>query len=414
MVRWRRNMRHVTDGELHAFLDGGLDLLPDERGEEVRKHLSDCAACRERLQDEEAVRSRAQEILAEGLPSDLDIPSFEELRERAEALKEAEEREATGGGQTVRYRGPLRGVPLAWAATIVLALGVGWMGGELWRGLPSDVVSRSTSPRLEEGGATPGETGSVEPDAEAPAGEPIMESQSAAAPAPGLEEPVAQMAGGLDRDSVVARESRSLEASSSEPLPREMLRRRDADVLFRGDSGLRQTMTDARVQAVAEELTVRPEASKIVAPEAPATEGREGVESETLRGLRTDPPAISDSLENSLTVPGLKVVSIGWEERIEGERALLIRQLLPPGDTLELRYLGMLLGAETQPSVPRPLVQDTKGFDEASRARAYANVLEASLPSGWHQVVMERGRGLLVARAPLTEANLKALLRSLR
>ena len=53
--------------------------------------------------------------------------------------------------------------------------------------------------------------------------------------------------------------------------------------------------------------------------------------------------------DGTLAVPGLKVVSIGWEERVPGERALLIRQVLSPGDTLELRYLGLLLGTDPEP-----------------------------------------------------------------
>ena len=115
-----------------------------------------------------------------------------------------------------------------------------------------------------------------------------------------------------------------------------------------------------------------------------------------------------------MALPGLEVVSIQWEERIPGEKALLIRQLLSPGDTLELRYLGLLLGVEREAEGDRPMVKGVTGLTESSRSRGYANSLEASLPAGWNQVVMERGRGLLVARAPLSETNLKALLKTLR
>jgi hypothetical protein len=108
-------------------------------------------------------------------------------------------------------------------------------------------------------------------------------------------------------------------------------------------------------------------------------------------------------------VPGLKVVSIEWEERVPGEKALLVRQLLSPGDTLELHYLGLLLG--TDPETRRREVGEP--FEVAPGRHVYANVLEASLPPGWSQVVMERGRGLLVARAPIEEAHLKALLKTL-
>ena len=120
-------------------------------------------------------------------------------------------------------------------------------------------------------------------------------------------------------------------------------------------------------------------------------------------------PVAGDSLENSLAVPGLKVVSIEWEERIPGEKALLIRQLLSPGDTLELRYLGMLLGAEPRPVEPTAVSK----VEEAPSFRSYAGVLEASLPPGWHQVAMEKNRVLLVARGPVSEKNLKALLMTL-
>jgi hypothetical protein len=117
-----------------------------------------------------------------------------------------------------------------------------------------------------------------------------------------------------------------------------------------------------------------------------------------------------DSLERSLAVPGLLVETIEWEERVPGVKALLIRQLLPPSDTLELRYLGLLLGTDPQPA---RMEQEPVARDEVSGGRRYANVLEASLPPGWNQVVMERERGLLVARATIHEAQLKALLKSL-
>lgn len=127
---------------------------------------------------------------------------------------------------------------------------------------------------------------------------------------------------------------------------------------------------------------------------------------ESSGGLRPE----VESLENSFAVPGLKLVSVEWEERVKGERALLIRQLLSPGDTLELRYVGLLLGTG-----PRNRESGEGGVpqEESSGGRVYANVLEASLPPGWHQVVMDRGRALLVARGPLSEVNLKALLKTL-
>jgi len=113
---------------------------------------------------------------------------------------------------------------------------------------------------------------------------------------------------------------------------------------------------------------------------------------------------------DEMVVRGFKVASIEWEERVPGEKALLIRQLLSAGDTLELRYLGMLLGTDPDPLGVR---EGGLPLEEAPGSRVYANVLEATLPPGWNQVVMEWGRGWLVARAPIPEANLKALLKTL-
>ena len=128
------------------------------------------------------------------------------------------------------------------------------------------------------------------------------------------------------------------------------------------------------------------------------------------RSKAEDLPPDVESLE-SYAIPGLEVVSIEWEERVPGERALLIRQLMAPGDTLELRYLGMLLGSEPEPEARRDV---SLPKEELAVGRVYANVLAASLPPGWQQVVMERGRLLLVARGPLSEENLKRFLKTLR
>jgi hypothetical protein len=115
--------------------------------------------------------------------------------------------------------------------------------------------------------------------------------------------------------------------------------------------------------------------------------------------------------ESALAVPGLEVLTVEWEEWIPGERGLHIRQLLPMGDTLELRYLGLLMGTDPQTTDDRGAAE---GFEKETVERPLSpKVLEVSLPPGWNQVVMRRGRGWLVARAPLSEESLRALLRSL-
>ena len=128
------------------------------------------------------------------------------------------------------------------------------------------------------------------------------------------------------------------------------------------------------------------------------------------------PPSLSGEAdrfpESSLAVPGLKVLSVEWEEWLPGERVLQIRQLLAVGDTLELRYLGMLMGME--PYEEARVARKAQARDAGVDRPLSPTVLEASLPPGWNQVEMRWGRGWLVARAPLPEASIKALLRTLR
>jgi hypothetical protein len=114
-----------------------------------------------------------------------------------------------------------------------------------------------------------------------------------------------------------------------------------------------------------------------------------------------------------MLVPGLDVVDVDWEEWVPGERALHIRQLLPMGDTLELRYLGLLMGSD--PDAAAASVAEGGVLEEEGVERPLSpKVLEASLPPGWNQVVMRWGRGWLVARAPLPVESLRGILRSMR
>lgn len=108
-------MSHVDDGTLHAYLDG--ELTPVER-ERLDAHLAGCGSCRARLEEERALVERAGRLLglAAPPPSEAAMPPFHALRRRG------------GRGILGRYR-----LPLAWAATIALALGMGWYARGLQR-----------------------------------------------------------------------------------------------------------------------------------------------------------------------------------------------------------------------------------------------------------------------------------------
>ncbi len=365
-------MKHVHDGELHAYLDGALDLLPGDRGEEIREHLTSCAACRERLEEEKAIRARAGDVLEEGAPVPAEPPPFEEIRKRARAAgaSGAAGGTSTTGGETVRRRRrPVQGLPLAWAATVVLALGVGWMGGRIWETLPQESVTRASSPE---------ETG--------------VSAARSRPSSPGGRE--AEAAPGVVGESARVR------------LPVESAR-----------AGATGEIAQAQAPEEAEEkpATVRlPEEPDSVA--APGSMTGEGLARRFATSLHPGDPAP----ESSMTVPGLEVLGVEWEEWVPGERGLHVRQLLPTGDTLELRFLGLLVGSEpraaakSQPRADRTKEEPVSPETLESLRALSPKVLEASLPPGWNQVVMRWGRGWVVARAPLPTASIKALLRSIQ
>ncbi len=98
-------MSHVDEGTLHAYIDGEL---PPAEAQGVAEHLAHCPVCRSRVDEERALIARADQVLALARPPERDLPAF-----RAGARQRA-----------VRWWQPVR-VPLGWAATVVLALGIG-------------------------------------------------------------------------------------------------------------------------------------------------------------------------------------------------------------------------------------------------------------------------------------------------
>jgi len=108
-------MSHVDDGNLHAYLDGEL---PATEAHDLEAHVAQCRECRVRLDEERALIARADELLGLAAPPDRAMPPFR-----------PGDREPP-----VRLWWRVR-LPLAWAATVVLALGAGlYLGSALERG----------------------------------------------------------------------------------------------------------------------------------------------------------------------------------------------------------------------------------------------------------------------------------------
>jgi anti-sigma factor RsiW len=118
----RENMPHVNDGLLHEYLDGELTGAARD---DLLSHLAECAICRTRLEEERALAARASELLARSAPIERAPASFASL---------------------ARSRAPRWQIPAAWAATILIAFGIGryTQGGKLQH----DVAGPATRPEL--------------------------------------------------------------------------------------------------------------------------------------------------------------------------------------------------------------------------------------------------------------------------
>ncbi len=241
-------MPHIDDGTLHALLDGALRAEEPERADAVEAHLDACADCRARLEHAAALRDEASDVLAAldyGLSDDAEAPTpapdFGEVLARAEAAEGEAVDEvadpaasgATGTGDPAprspadvarlrRRLGWTRG--LAWAATIVVALGTGYIvrgmagpTGELPRAatptesavpaaapmsapaegadrVPGGATEDEVAPRPE---ANTGPEGSPEPAAPEPAAPEPAAAEEAPAPAPTRQSPAVAGAGGV-------------------------------------------------------------------------------------------------------------------------------------------------------------------------------------------------------------------------
>src|SRR5438094_1956528 len=121
----RVNMSHVDDGTLHAYLDGELSPTETQR---VETHVVQCPACRTRLEEERALIARAAELLARAAPPERELPAFRPGHAKP----------------PVRFWWQVR-LPLAWAATVALALGIGTYLGSDEQRAPEAEAARSTA-----------------------------------------------------------------------------------------------------------------------------------------------------------------------------------------------------------------------------------------------------------------------------
>ncbi len=127
-------MSHPEEGMFHAWLDG--ELSPDEV-RAIETHVASCSACAIRLDEVRAIFAESTDLVER-----LELPEREAPSPAALAPQQARARRPWA------LTGP-RMRTLAWAATIVIAAGAGYLAGD-WRqrvpGRAPAVISDETGP----------------------------------------------------------------------------------------------------------------------------------------------------------------------------------------------------------------------------------------------------------------------------
>lgn len=346
-------MSHVDEGTLHAVLDGALDALPSAEAERVRAHLAACETCRARLDEERAVRDEAHAVLADAMPGAFDLVPLEELRTRARARGRRERR----GGRMQR---------LAWAASVVVALGVGWM----LRGasVPVLVQESPTRPAVEPDLVDPA-AAAAPLDTPAPSAEP--ESKAASAPGAAASEPASPS---VEPDSKPASRSAELEPKPAATpgtgtdvptaaVPVDVTGFLDTLSFPRTAAEAREILTGARADAGAvprpSKALDRTAVEILQRPAAPTEDLARRAQAPTEREApRTEITSFAGrGGARMLVVPGLEVLSL-TDLRGEGlEGALRVRQRLDGGDTLEIVHLPAGLDPSALPPVREGLTE---------------------------------------------------------
>ena len=120
-------MRHIPEDELHAYLDQGLSRT---QCVEIESHLAACPSCQATRDGIAALRDRTTALLSRLAPPRGFPPAFELLRERAAAAADQRRR---------------RMQVAAWAASLVVAVGLGWGASSMAR---SDRGARQATPSV--------------------------------------------------------------------------------------------------------------------------------------------------------------------------------------------------------------------------------------------------------------------------
>lgn len=375
-------MSHLGEGQLHAYLDNerhdGITALRHE----VDVHLAACAQCRARLAEERRMRDRAAAILRAGGPGAVTAPPFEQLaaRKRSESLRRAPRIQV-----------------LAWAATVALALGLGWYARSAFVGespaaseLAADRAIAPPPPRvaLE---AAPQE--SVEGAARPGAG-PVREAAQAPPPAEAALQPADRPARAL-----AANESPALGGDTAQAPTQRVV-----------EAETRPNTRDLAQLAV---RRVPPESAS--APQPPIQAPVPPVRSELRLDEAVVPAAATPAIDRTeaerrlndqlAAIPELETVRITAGEEA-GTPVVRTLHRLPDGRTIELVQERIVAGEDEAVRLRRA-AEPAPAAARAEAPRRAATQEAATATREW-------SNSRVTARGPLPADSLRALLRLLR
>jgi hypothetical protein len=170
-------MRHIPEDELHAYLDQGLSR---SQCVEIESHLAACSSCRANRDGIAALRDRTTALLARLAPPRRVPPPVDSLRALAAQRVSSRRRRIRSG---------------AWAASLVGALGLGWIASTLVRpgatpliaSRPSQPVTVAPAARSDsDSSLVKPEAVAIRPAARAAATRSAVRSEAPTAPAPGI------------------------------------------------------------------------------------------------------------------------------------------------------------------------------------------------------------------------------------
>ncbi len=398
-------MSHVNEGQIHAYLDRQLEFADQAARERFETHVAECSDCTVLLKEARGMHARATGMLGDSQPAVADMPLFEAVVTRAS--------ERSARWATVKKLNRTRA--LAWAASIVVAVAVGWYAR----------VSTTQSPQLEmdrfdldEPVVALAEDRGEELEGVAEAGAAMSDIAGGAQPAaPTLATPEAarallssalQEAAGRRAEGAAAA---GAETEGENRVVRQVARQRAV-----ADELSAKTVTRTLADSVRAEAPAEVQIRGFV-EDAPAAQkrARELAEPDLLAAMEAPAPtdeirwiAVSrDEAERSierklLLVDGLDVVEISIAAT-RPRASVRVVQLLPSGDSLEIVQQATTPEVDRVAGVLEPRLQDARDEQEAA-----ANEREIS------SVSVIRGDVVVEMRGRIPMDSLRVLLSRLR